>query len=54
MDTIGQRFPNFLGCGPLLLLNIFRGPSGSLANNKDIWALYYAKKPTVEIRKALF
>ena len=23
-----QRFPNFLGCGTLLLLNIFRGPPG--------------------------
>jgi len=31
-----QRFPNFLDCGPLLLLNIFRGPPGGLANTKDI------------------
>jgi|SRR6218665_15034 len=33
---LGQRFPNFLGCGPLLLLNIFRGAHVGLANTKDI------------------
>ena len=51
VNSLGQRFPNFLGCGPLLLLNIFRGPPGGLANTKDILAPYYAKKPTVKIRK---
>jgi len=35
-EGLRQRFPNFLGCGPLLLLNIFRGPPGGLANTKDI------------------
>ena len=34
--SITQRFPNFLGCGPLLLLNIFRGTPGGLANTKDM------------------
>jgi len=31
-----QWFPNFLGCGPPLLLNIFRGAPGGLDNTKDI------------------
>jgi len=34
--TIIQRFPNFLGCGPLLRLNIFHRPHDGLANTKDI------------------
>ena len=36
LNDVMQRFPNILGCGPLLLLNIFRGPPGGLANTKDI------------------
>src|SRR6218665_3824643 len=36
MYPILQRFPNFLGCGPLLLLNIFRAPSGGLANITNV------------------
>ena len=52
---VRQRFPNLLGCRPLLLLNIFRGPPGGLANTKDnIISPYYTKKPIVKIRKALF
>jgi len=35
-DNVRQRFPNFLGCGPILLLNILRGLHGGLANTKDI------------------
>jgi len=31
--SVDQRFPNFLGYGPFLLLNIFRGPPD---NTKDI------------------
>jgi len=34
-DALVQRFPNFLDRGPLLLLNIFCRPPGSLATTKD-------------------
>ena len=37
LKCLHQRFPNFLGCGTLLLLNIFRGPHGGLADTKGIY-----------------